>query len=177
VYRTGQSFGVGHLESVLTGQSNERAIKLGHDQLSVFGIVSGEEAALIKPVARSLLLKDALRTNEHGALIFGPEAKAILKGEQPLGLILPPKRERRGRAAQVANPIGDPLFDALRAKRRALADEAGVPPYVIFHDATLREMARIRPKSLRDMALVTGVGARKLEAYGEAFLAVLKTGH
>jgi ATP-dependent DNA helicase RecQ len=174
VYRTGQSFGVGHLESVLTGQSNERAIKLGHDQLSVFGIVSGEEAALIKPVARSLLLKDALRTNEHGALIFGPEAKSILKGEQPLGLILPPKRERRGRVTQVANPIGDPLFDALRAKRRALADEAGVPPYVIFHDATLREMARIRPKSLRDMALVTGVGARKLEAYGEAFLSVLK---
>ncbi len=174
VYRTGQSFGVGHLETVLTGQSNERAIKLGHDQLSVFGIVSGAEAALIKPVARSLLLKDALRTNEHGALIFGPEAKAILKGDQAVDLVLPPKRERRARPSQIANPVGDPVFEALRAKRRTLAEAAGVPPYVIFHDATLREMARIRPKSLRDMALVTGVGARKLDAYGEAFLSVLR---
>jgi ATP-dependent DNA helicase RecQ len=70
--------------------------------------------------------------------------------------------------------VGDPIFDALRARRRELAEEAGVPPYVIFHDATLREMAQIRPRSLRDMELVTGIGARKLEAYGDAFLAVLK---
>jgi ATP-dependent DNA helicase RecQ len=174
VYRTGQSFGVGHLENILTGRADERAVKLGHDRLSVFGIVSDEEATLIKPVARSLLLKDALRNNEHGGLMFGPEAKAILKGDQSLALILAPKQERKRRGDVTPNPTGDPLFEALRAKRRELAAEAGVPPYVIFHDATLRDMARIKPKSLRDMALVSGIGARKLEDYGDAFLSVIK---
>jgi ATP-dependent DNA helicase RecQ len=174
VYRTGQSFGVGHIEAVLTGQSDERAIKLGHDQLSVFGIITGEDAALIKPVARSLLLKDALRTNDHGALMFGPEAKAILKGDQSVALVIPPKRERRSKRAGEANPVGDPLFEALRAKRREIAQEGGVPPYVIFHDATLREMAKVGPINLKALGNITGVGARKLEAYGEAFLAVLK---
>ncbi len=174
VYRTGQSFGVGHLENILTGNADERATKLGHDRLSVFGIISGAEATLIKPVARSLLLKDALRNNEHGGLMFGPEAKAILKGDQSLALVLAPKRERKARSPGVPNPTGDPLFEALRAKRRELAASAGVPPYVIFHDATLRDMAQIRPKSLRDMALVSGIGARKLEDYGDAFLAVIK---
>jgi ATP-dependent DNA helicase RecQ len=174
VYRTGQSFGVGHLENILVGNADERAVKLGHDRLSVFGIISGEEVALIKPVARSLLLKDALRNNEHGGLMFGPEAKAILKGDQSLALVLAPKRERKRRSEGVPNPSGDPLFEALRAKRRELAAEAGVPPYVIFHDATLRDMAQIRPKSLRDMALVSGIGARKLDDYGEAFLGVIK---
>jgi ATP-dependent DNA helicase RecQ len=178
VYRTGQSFGVGYLEALLTGRADERAIKMGHDQLSVFGIVEGDEAALIKPVARSLLLKDALRTNEHGGLMFGPEAKAFLKGEATLSLILPPKRERRrgvgmGKQGPTPNPVGDPLFEALRAKRRALAEEAGVPPYVIFHDATLRDMASARPATLDAMGRISGVGARKLEAYGAAFLTVI----
>ncbi len=175
VYRTGQSFGVGHLEHVLTGRSDEKTNKFGHDQLSVFGIITGDEAALIKPVSRALLVKDALRINEHGGLMFGPEAKAYMKGEHPLILTAPQKRERRSKRAGAVPAQHDPIFDALRARRRALAEESGVPPYVIFHDATLRDMAAVRPKSLRDMALVSGVGARKLEAYGEAFLLVLKT--
>jgi ATP-dependent DNA helicase RecQ len=174
VYRTGQSFGVGHLENILTGKSDDKAVKFGHDQLSVFGIVSSEEAALIKPVARSLLLKDALRTNEHGGLIFGPEAKAYLKGDMPLGLVMPPARERRTRRSGAVNPQGDPLFEALRAARRDVAMEAGVPPYVIFHDATLREMAQVRPSSKSALSKIGGIGARKLDAYGDAFLAVIK---
>lgn len=174
VYRTGQSYGMAHVENVLMGRADEKVRQRQHDALSVFGIVEGDEAVLIKPVARSLLLKDALRTNEHGGLMFGPEAKAILKGDRSIELVIQPKRERRRKRDGGANPVGDPLFDALRARRRDLAADAGVPPYVIFHDATLREMARIRPKSLRDMALVTGVGARKLEAYGDQFLAVLR---
>jgi ATP-dependent DNA helicase RecQ len=174
VYRTGQSFGVGHLENVLTGNADDKAIKFGHDQLSVFGIIAAEDAPLIKPVARSLLLKDALRTNEHGGLMFGPEAKAILKGDQSVSLVIPPKRERRIKRTGEANPVSDPVFDALRGKRRDLAAEAGVPPYVIFHDSTLRDMARIRPINLKALGNISGVGARKLDAYGAAFLAVLK---
>jgi ATP-dependent DNA helicase RecQ len=174
VYRTGQSFGVGHLENVLTGVADDRGVRLGHDQLSVFGIIDGKDAEMIRPVARSLLLKDALRTNEHGGLMFGPEAKAILKGEQSVSLIMTPKRERRNKRNQESNPINDPLFDALRAKRRELAIASGVPPYVIFHDATLRQMAAIKPQNAADLELISGIGARKREAYGESFLAVIK---
>jgi ATP-dependent DNA helicase RecQ len=174
VHRTGQSFGLGHIEAVLTGKSNDRIVQRGHDRLSVFGIVEGEEAALLKPVARALQVHDALTTNEHGGLTFGPTARTYLKGEERIELVLPPVRQRRSKRDNAANPVGDPIFDALRECRRELAKEAGVPPYVIFHDSTLRDMARIRPKSERDMALVSGVGERKLEAYGQAFLNVLR---
>ncbi len=174
VHRTGQSFGLGHIEAVLTGKSNDRIVQRGHDRLSVFGIVEGEEAALLKPVARALQVHDALTTNEHGGLTFGPSARPYLKGEERIELVLPPVPQRRSKRDNAANPVGDPIFDALRECRRDLAKEAGVPPYVIFHDSTLRDMARIRPKSERDMALVSGVGERKLEAYGQAFLNVLR---
>ena len=175
VFRTGQMFGVGYIESVLTGQSTERSLMNGHEALSVFGIVSGEEAALIKPVARALQTRDALRANPHGGLEFGPSAKAILKGEAELSLVLPPKRERRRRgSAGNDNPVGDPLFEALRGKRRELAQDGNVPPYVIFHDSVLRDMATHKPDTLAAMGRITGVGARKLEAYGAAFLSVIR---
>jgi ATP-dependent DNA helicase RecQ len=179
VFRTGQSFGVGYIESILTGQSSERSLMNGHEALKVFGIASSpEEAALIKPVARALLLRDALRANDFGGLEFGPEARAILKGESEVALILPPKRERRrrGGASGAANPVGDPLFEALRTKRRELAQEGQVPPYVIFHDSVLREMATTKPANLSALGRISGVGQRKLEAYGDSFLEVIR-GH
>ncbi|MDT8760385.1 DNA helicase RecQ [Sphingomonas psychrotolerans] len=178
VFRTGMMFGTGYIESVLLGQSSERSLMNGHEQLSVFGIVDGEEAALLKPVARALLLRDALRTNAHGGLEFGPEAKPILKGGAELKLVLPPKRERRTKRGRTGdsgvNPIGNPLFEALRAKRREIAMEAGLPPYVIFHDSVLRDMALSRPGTLSQLGAISGVGARKLEAYGDAFLKVIR---
>lgn len=176
VFRTGQSFGATYIEQVLTGQSSERSLMNGHEALSVWGIVEGDEAALIKPVGRALLLRDALRTNPHGGLEFGPGARPILKGEATLDLIVPPKRERRRRGASsgdAPNPVGDPLFEALRDKRRALAQAAAVPPYVIFHDSVLREMAAARPATLTDLARIPGIGARKLADYGDAFLQVI----
>ncbi|MCX8474173.1 MAG: DNA helicase RecQ [Sphingomonas sp.] len=178
VFRTGMMFGVGYIESILLGQSSERSLMNGHEQLSVFGIVDGEEAALLKPVARALLLRDALRTNAHGGLEFGPAARPILKGEADLRLVLPPKRERRSKRGRAGdggvNPIGNPLFEALRAKRREIAMEAGLPPYVIFHDSVLRDMATVRPGTLDELGQLSGVGARKLEAYGSAFLQIIR---
>ena len=175
MFRTGQSFGAGYIEQVLIGQSSERSLMNGHEALGVFGIASSpEEAALIKPVGRALLLRDALRANDFGGLEFGPGARGILKEGERVDLIVPPKRARRRRGEAVSNPTGDPLFEALRARRRELALEASVPPYVIFHDSVLREMAALRPSSLAAMGRITGVGARKLEAYGEAFLAVVR---
>jgi ATP-dependent DNA helicase RecQ len=173
VFRTGQMFGAGYIESVLTGQSSERSLMNGHERLSVWNIADADEAALLKPVGRALLARDALRANPHGGLEFGPAARALLKGEGELNLVLPPKRERRKRRDAAPNPVGDPLFEALRACRRELAEEAGMPPYVIFHDSTLREMAAARPRTLAALGEITGVGRRKLEAYGATFLAVL----
>jgi ATP-dependent DNA helicase RecQ len=179
VYRTGQSYGAGHIEAVLTGRSDERIVGRGHDKLSVFGIVAGEEARLIKPLVRTLVAREALETTEHGGLMLGPSARAMMKGEAPVLIAEPPvkrtRREARGGAgAGVANPIGDPLFDALRSVRRELAAEANVPPYVIFHDAVLRAMATEKPATLDAMGTIPGVGAKKLEAWGDAFLAVIR---
>ncbi len=175
VYRTGQIYGVQHIEAVLTGQATDRVVNAGHDRLSVFGIAQGEEAALIKPVARALMLRDALDQTEHGGLALGPAARAILKGEAGFEIAVPPKSLRQRRRDQsAANPVGDPLFDALRACRRDLAAQSSVPPYVIFHDSTLREIATARPGTLSDLGRLAGVGARKLDAYGDAFLAVVR---
>ncbi len=178
VYRTGQSFGLGYLEKVLTGVADERILGRGHDQLSVFGIVQSEEAPLLRPVARALQARGALLATEHGGLALGGDARALLKGEGRLDLVVAPQaapgaRRRKG-AEPVPNPVGDPLFDALRALRRELALEGGVPPYVIFHDSVLREMAASQPSTLSAMGAIGGVGARKLEAFGERFLDVIR---
>ncbi len=174
-YRTGQSFGFGHLQKVLTGSRDDRIEQRGHDQLSVFGIVEGDEAAMLQPLSRALQARGALVSTEHGGLALGGDAPAILKGEQAVEIVIPPKRSRGSkRGDRTPNPVGDPLFDALRELRRELAAEAQVPPYVIFHDATLREMASARPANLDEMGRIGGVGAKKLAAHGEAFLSAIR---
>lgn len=179
VYRTGQTYGFGHIEKVLTGAQDDRVIARAHDQLSVFGIVGADEAPLLKPLVRALQARGSLVPTEHGGLALGGNAREVLKGEAAVLLALPPRRARKDgrfgrRERDEINPVGDPLFEALRELRRALAAEAGVPPYVIFHDATLREMALARPANLSALGEVGGVGARKLAAYGDAFLNVIR---
>ena len=171
-FRTEMRFGIGHLTDVLAGRETDKVRNFGHHRLSVFGIADEEELALVKPVARALLARDALRADDYGGLSFGPGAKPILKGEAKVEIVLPPKRtppQGRGRRAEYPH---DPLFEALRARRRELAAEAGVPPYVIFHDSTLREMAELKPTTLHALARVSGVGAAKLDRYGAAFVEI-----
>jgi ATP-dependent DNA helicase RecQ len=174
VFRTEMRFGLGHVTDVLAGRETEKVLSCGHARLSVFGIADEEELALVKPVGRALLARDALRADPYGGLSFGPGARPLLKGEDRLDLVVPPKRQRRTRRGGAPNPEGDPLFEALRACRRDLAKEAGVPPYVIFHDSTLREMAELRPTTVHALSRVSGVGAAKLDKYGEAFVRVLQ---
>ena len=174
VYRTGQSFGFGHVQKVLTGASDDRVTQRGHDRLSVFGIVDGDEARLLQPLSRALQARGSLVATEHGGLRLGGDAKAILKGERGVQIVQPPVTRKERKRREAPNPLGDPLFEALRELRRELAAEAQVPPYVIFHDSTLREMAASRPADLAALGAISGVGAKKLEAYGGAFLGVIR---
>ena len=178
-YRTSQRFGIGHLTAVLLAQPNERTERLGHENLSVWGIGTASSAAHWKAVGQALIAADALRADEHGGLSFGPAARAIVKGEVAFAmreLVAAPRRPSRRAApgSPAPNPVDDPMFERLREVRRDLAAAASVPPYVIFHDSTLRAIAALRPATLSALGGVSGVGARKLEAYGAAMLAALK---
>jgi ATP-dependent DNA helicase RecQ len=173
-FRTDMRYGVTHLSDVLAGRETEKILMLGHNRLSVFGIADEAEQRLIKPVARALLARDALRADEYGGLSFGPAARPILKGEEAVPLVLPPERQRRRKQRGGEDYPHDPLFEALRVLRRDLAREQGVPPYVVFNDATLREMAALRPETMAGLGQVSGVGAKKLETYGDAFLEALR---
>ena len=173
VYKTGQSFGAGHIVKVLTGVQDDKITQRGHHDLSVHGIVAGADAPLLQPVIRALQVHGALSSTEHGGLRLDGDARAMLRGEVDLEITKP--QPRRGRArSSVPNPVGDPLFEALRTLRRDLAAEAGLPPYVIFHDAALRAMAAQRPVNLSELGQIPGIGEKKLASYGEAFLKAIR---
>jgi ATP-dependent DNA helicase RecQ len=172
-FRTEMRFGAGYLADVLAGNDTEKVRSFGHHRLSVFGIASPEEIGLVRSVARALIARDALRADAYGGLSFGPGARPILKGEQTVTIASPPPR-RRGRRNRPEDGPADPVFERLRAARRELAAEAGVPPYVVFHDSTLREIAARNPGTLDELAAVQGVGAAKLARYGDAMLRALQ---
>jgi ATP-dependent DNA helicase RecQ len=184
VYRTGQRFGVVHLVDVLSGKKTERVQQFGHDRLPTFGVGADLSELQWKGVFRQLTATGLLSVDLEGfgGLRLTAASKAVLKGEQAVTLRLQDakkaKKTSRDPAARSAenndiSPQQEALWQALREARLRLAREQGVPPYVIFHDATLREMILQRPQSLREFGTISGVGERKLEKYGEAFLAVL----
>ncbi|MBB3764744.1 DNA helicase RecQ [Sphingomicrobium lutaoense] len=168
-FRTEMRFGIAYLAQVLGGDDNEKVRMNGHHALSVFGIMDGEELRFVRPVARSLMARDALRADDYGGLSFGPGAKAILKGEQAVEIAMPPRPPRGSRRVSADEPH-DPAFEALRNWRRDVAKAAGVPPYVVFHDSTLRAVAAMKPSSLSALSTVDGIGEKKLERYGESLL-------
>ena len=175
VYRTGQSFGIGHIEKVLQGREDDRVLQRGHERLSVFGILTEDEAPLLRSVMRAGLAHEMLVTTEHGGLALGPAARDVLKGERSVTIAEPPPKRRRTRNTAAPNPSGDPLFEALRARRAELARANGIPAYIIFHDSVLRAMAQEKPANLAAMAGLPGIGAKKLETYGEDFCAVVRS--
>jgi len=185
VYRTGQRFGAAHVVDVLLGGNTERIRTLGHDQLSVYGIGKELDRGQWRALLRQLVSLGALVSpaEAKGGLCFGPQelVQPLLKGEQELALVLPPpaKEQRRrtaassGGTAAAAVSADDPLLAALKVWRREQARTQGVPPYVVFHDRTLMELAAARPTSLAALGEVSGIGSAKLERYGEALLEVL----
>ena len=180
VYRTGQRFGVAYLIEVLRGGDDPRIASLGHDRLAVYGRGQERSAAQWRSLFRQLAALGLVSVDidGHGGLRLTEAARPVLRGEQRLHLreesAVRERRRRKGSAAPVLASAGQSLFEALRAERRRLADAHGMPAYVIFHDATLAQMAAERPRTLADLAQINGVGAAKLERYGEAFLAVIR---
>jgi ATP-dependent DNA helicase RecQ len=178
VYRTGQRFGTGHVIDVLRGAETEKIRQYGHERLSTYGIGNDLPVDRWRSVIRQLLVQGYLIADPErfGALRLTPQSRLLLRGEVALELREEPdKPQRRKAERESAIATGDTaLWEALRARRKTLAEEQGVPPYVIFHDATLMEMARLRPTSTDQLLSISGVGAAKLERYGAFFLEVIR---
>ena len=182
VYRCGQRFGASHLIDVLRGERTERILQLGHDTVSTFAIGRDTDANTWRSIFRQLVSLGYLETDTHGGLRLAEASRALLKGEQMLQLRREQARVRRQRSAAMSNPNSPDawmsadarlLFDALRALRTELARDQSVPPYVIFHDKTLREIATSRPESLSALGSIEGIGPRKLAEYGNQVLNVI----
>jgi len=186
VYRVGQRFGAGHVADVLRGAQTERIVRLSHDRLSTFGIGADLSRDAWLSLLRQLVHLGYLSQDmaDYSVLKLTPAARDLLHGERELVLARPrvrlteaarKKGERAARAAASADlsDADTELFERLRELRRRLADEAHVPAYVVFSDATLREMAATRPSTSDELLAVSGVGAAKLERYGDAFLTVI----
>ncbi|MGE0623721.1 MAG: DNA helicase RecQ [Pseudomonadales bacterium] len=195
-YRTGQRFGVNHLIDVLRGEETDKVRQFGHERLPTFGVGATHDAADWRSVFRQLVAGGYLSValDRFGALCLTPLCRPILKGEacirfrrdtrkpvakarRPAAAAPPEAGAPPGEGAPQGAGVEDPvLWEALRTCRRELAAAEGVPPYVIFHDRTLKEMCALRPADLAALATVSGVGERKLEKYGNRFLAVIN-GH
>lgn len=183
VFRTGQRFGVTYLIDVLRGSENERVMQSGHHQISTYGIGTELSVTEWKSVFRQLVANGYLRADPegYGALQLTEQCRPLLKGEQKVELRKDPvikKTAGRSSGGRSGGAVKDQVTDhtgweALRACRKELADKQGVPPYVIFHDTTLFDMLERKPKTLDELAGVSGVGAAKLEKYGEIFLAAI----
>ena len=177
ILRTGESFGAGHLIDILTGTMTDKVRERGHDGLPTFAVGRDLPKAEWQAVFRQMMGHDLIRPDpeRHGAFRMTEAARPILRGEDGITLRRDTIRKSVGRPV-VKTLVSDedaPLLSALKAKRRALAEAARVPAYVIFTDRTLIEMAETRPATLDDMARISGVGAKKLESYGAAFLEVV----
>jgi ATP-dependent DNA helicase RecQ len=179
-----QRYGAGHIVDILLGNDTARVVQLGHTDLTVYGIGTELSANEWRGVARQLLAQRLLAVGDdgYGTLAITDDANAVLRGERQVHLrreVAPTKSSGRKKTSKSgANVVeldatGEQRFDKLRAWRAATAKEAGVPAYVIFHDATLRGMAAAAPSSLDDLSQVSGVGATKLDRWGDDILTVL----
>jgi len=177
IYRTGQRFGAGYVISVVRGGGDPRIERNQHDALQVFGIGKDLSEPEWRSVVRQLLVRGLIEADieGHGGLRLTQACKPILRGEETISLsrTVAPVKTRRRSATPEDLDYDEHLYEQLRALRTELAEEEGIPPYVIFHDRSLKEMAAMKPDSLSAMLDISGVGQSKLTRYGERFLHVL----
>ena len=178
VARTGERFGVNHLIDVLKGKETDKIWQFDHHHLPTFGVGDALDNNQWRSVFRQLVGRGLLSVDleGYGALKLQEKCRPLLKGEVTIALRKDQKQKVAKRQTKTALPddINVSLWEALRDCRRELAEEQGVPPYVIFHDSTLVEMCSMVPKTLTDFAELSGVGERKLHKYGEQFLAAIR---
>ncbi len=176
--RTEEWFGAGHLIDILRGDLTDKVKQRGHDSLPTFGVGNEYDKRQWQAIFRQMMGHDLLRPDRerHGALRMTESARPILRGEASIELRRDSIRAARGSGPKVKTLVSEedaPLLSALKAKRRFLAEQAGVPAYIIFNDRSLIEMAEKRPMNLDEMAHIGGVGAKKLESYGRDFVEVI----
>ena len=181
VYRTGQRFGAVHVIDVLMGKDTEKIRQHGHSDLSVYGIGGELKQEQWRSILRQLLVLGLLSvdTGGYGALQLNNNSRPLLRGEVDLPLrrdLLTARKSGTRKAANVTSVSDEDsaLWEALRACRKQLAEANNVPPYVIFHDATLQQMAASKPRTPEALLSISGVGQAKLERYGDAFLDVVR---
>jgi ATP-dependent DNA helicase RecQ len=175
---TGQRFGATHLIDILRGSESEKVTRFGHDRLEVYTTGQEFSARQWQSVARQLIQKGfILQDHEaYGALKFTTKGIRLLKGEEAALGFFPEDRERSKAAAKkeaVSESYDEELFQVLRKRRKELADKAGVPPYVVFSDKSLADMAGRMPKTREAFSAVYGVGAKKLETYADEFISLI----
>ncbi|MEK9845001.1 DNA helicase RecQ [Thalassospira sp.] len=182
VYRTGQRFGPAHVIEVLMGRKTEKIRQNGHDQLSVYAIGKDIPQPQWRSVFRQLLAMGYLQVDVegHGGVYLTEESRPVLRGEKFVEMRKDPGESKRAMTRRLRdfdtefeNEDDRDLWERLRTMRRELATSQNVPPYVIFSDRTLWEMVRFKPRTLEDMASINGVGVKKLDQYGLAFLDVM----
>jgi len=178
VKRTDELFGAGHIIDVLRGSKSQKALKFRHDTLSTYGIGTMYSAKQWRHLSRQFIHKGLLMYEyEHGSLKLTPKAWEVLRGKETvIGRLEEAKKEKRGNLKRENEALEsyDPLlFEALRKKRKDLADQANLPPFTIFHDRTLKEMAVRMPRTREDLAGIYGIGGAKLEKYSDIFLKII----
>ncbi|TPG57930.1 ATP-dependent DNA helicase RecQ [Ewingella americana] len=180
VARVGQRFGLGYVVEVLRGSNNQRIREYGHDKLSVYGIGKEQSNEHWTSVVRQLIHLGMIMQNiaMHSALQLTEAARPVLRGEIPLQLAVPRIQTLKIKSSASQKTYGGnydrKLFAKLRKLRKSLADDNNVPPYVVFNDTTLLEMAEHLPISPSDLLDITGVGQRKLEKFGRPFMAMIR---
>ena len=178
VFRTGQRYGAGHLIAVLRGEDTEKVRERGHHDVTTFGIGADLDDKTWRGIFRQLVARGLLAVDHerYNALFLSDQARPLLRGEAEFLLRLPPEKKRSRREPRFfgRDARNDGLLERLRAWRTDTAKSRNVPAYVIFHDATLMEIAHLRPASMRELSGISGVGDRKLEAYGEQILALVQ---
>lgn len=179
VARVNQGFGIGHVTSVLRGENTENVRKRGHDKLSTYGLLREQSKPAIRDFIYQLIGQGVLLQvgDEYPLLKLNAGSWEVMRGERTVRLVQLARREKGERATKVEGVswegVDRELFEVLRVLRRRLAEERGWPPYRVFSDYTLRELARIRPSSLERMRYVTGIGDAKLREFGQGFFDAL----
>ena len=181
VYKTGQRFGVNYVIDVLLGKDNDRIKQFEHNTISTYGIGKDHHEQEWRSLFRQLIALGYLATDVegHGAIKLQEQSRPLLRGEIELILRKPSldkdAKKKKGKTRTSLRSVDEPLFELLREHRLELAEEKGVPPYIIFHDSTLEEMAKTRPESLERMQYISGVGEQKLKKFGQSFLDVIQS--